>query len=90
MNVSVRQLKNGLSSYLRRVTRGERLVVTDRGRPIAELAPISDERLSPEQLLEKLVERGDVAPPSTDGFATVEPIRRRGRPIAETLIEDRR
>ena len=35
--VGVAQLRQNLSRYLRRVARGERLVVTDRNRPVAEL-----------------------------------------------------
>jgi prevent-host-death family protein len=38
--VGVAQLRQNLSVYLRRVSRGERLVVTDRNRPVAELGPL--------------------------------------------------
>jgi prevent-host-death family protein len=38
--VGVRELRQNLSVYLRRVARGERLEVTDRGRPVAVLAPL--------------------------------------------------
>jgi prevent-host-death family protein len=37
--VGVRALRDNLSEYLRRVKRGELLVITDRGRPIGELSP---------------------------------------------------
>ena len=37
--VGVAQLRQNLSRYLERVQRGERLVVTDRNRPVAELGP---------------------------------------------------
>ena len=37
--VGVRELKARLSEHLRRAQGGERLVVTDRGRPIATLGP---------------------------------------------------
>jgi prevent-host-death family protein len=37
--VGVAQLRQNLSKYLRLVARGERLVVTDRNRPVAELGP---------------------------------------------------
>jgi antitoxin (DNA-binding transcriptional repressor) of toxin-antitoxin stability system len=33
----IRNLKNNLSRYIRRVIRGERILVTDRGRVVAEL-----------------------------------------------------
>lgn len=39
--VGVAQLRQNLSVYLRRVESGERLLVTDRNRPVAELGPPS-------------------------------------------------
>jgi prevent-host-death family protein len=40
--VGVRALKDHLSEYLRRVGEGERIVVTDRGEPVAALTPIEE------------------------------------------------
>lgn len=40
-SVGIRNLKNHLSRYVRRVAAGERLAVTDRGRVVAELVPPS-------------------------------------------------
>jgi len=37
--VGVRELRDNLSEYLRRVREGELFVITDRGRPIGELGP---------------------------------------------------
>ena len=37
--VGVAQLRQNLSHYLERVARGERLLVTERNRPVAELGP---------------------------------------------------
>lgn len=37
VTVGIRELKNNLSRYLRRVQAGERVMVTDRGNPVAEL-----------------------------------------------------
>ena len=36
-SVGIRELKNRLSEYLRRVRAGEEILVTDRGEPVAEL-----------------------------------------------------
>ena len=36
-SVGIRELKNRLSEYIRRVRRGEEFLVTDRGRVVAEL-----------------------------------------------------
>lgn len=38
--IGVRQLQQNAASTLRRVRRGERIEITDRGRPVALLAPI--------------------------------------------------
>src|SRR5438270_509581 len=38
-SVGIAELRQDLSRYLRRVERGERLIVTDRNRPVAELSP---------------------------------------------------
>jgi prevent-host-death family protein len=37
--VGIAELRQNLSRYLRRVEAGERLVVTDRNKPVAELGP---------------------------------------------------
>jgi prevent-host-death family protein len=37
--VGIRELKNHLSAYVRRVEAGEIVIVTDRGRVVAELVP---------------------------------------------------
>lgn len=39
VSVGIRELKNNLSRYLRMVQAGERVLITDRGRPVAELQP---------------------------------------------------
>src|SRR2546422_10245271 len=58
--VAVRELKNRLSAYLREVAAGEVVLVTDRGRVVAELRRPSTEGLpSPgEQALGRLVAAG--------------------------------
>jgi prevent-host-death family protein len=52
--VGVRELRQNLSVYLRRVRRGEALEVTERGRPVATLQPIRD----PDDRLSRLEARG--------------------------------
>ncbi|EAR21644.1 type II toxin-antitoxin system Phd/YefM family antitoxin [Nitrococcus mobilis] len=39
MEVSVRELKNRLSEYLRRTQAGEEITIASRGRPVARLLP---------------------------------------------------
>jgi prevent-host-death family protein len=58
-SVGVAELRQNLSKYLRRVARGERLVVTDRNRPVAELGPVNRGGT-----LDRLIAEGKVAPPT--------------------------
>jgi antitoxin (DNA-binding transcriptional repressor) of toxin-antitoxin stability system len=58
--VAIKELKNRLSAYLREVARGEVVLVTDRGRVVAELRRPSAELPAgaPEQALERLAADG--------------------------------
>jgi prevent-host-death family protein len=60
--VGVRELRQNLSKYLRRVERGERLEVTERGKPVAVLGP-PDEN---ESALRRLVASGRARPAQAD------------------------
>ena len=40
--VSIRQLRDGLTGYLRRVQAGQSLIITDRGKSVAHLSPKED------------------------------------------------
>jgi prevent-host-death family protein len=51
--VGVRELRQNLSVYLRRVRLGETLEVTERGRPVATLQPI----VNPDDALARLARR---------------------------------
>jgi prevent-host-death family protein len=62
--VGVAELRQNLSRYLRRVAEGERLVVTDRNRPVAELGPPP----SAGETLDRLIAAGRVARPSRRGL----------------------
>jgi prevent-host-death family protein len=59
MTVGVAELRQNLSKYLRLVEEGERLVVTDRNRPVAELGPPP----STGEALDRLIAEGRVSPP---------------------------
>ena len=59
-SVGIRELKTRLSSYVRRVRRGEVIRVTDRGEVVAELRPPSSAQRVPVELagLHELASRG--------------------------------
>lgn len=58
-SVGVAELRQNLSRYLRRVARGERLLVTDRNRAVAELGPPSTAGAE----LDRLIAEGRVSRP---------------------------
>jgi prevent-host-death family protein len=74
--VGIAELRQNLSKYLRRVERGERLIVTDRNRPVAELGPPSTTGAE----LDRLVAEGRVARPPRRGLPA--PLRLDGDPYA--------
>jgi prevent-host-death family protein len=86
--VGVRELKNRLSEFLRRVADGERITVTDRGRPIAVIAP-ADSKAEDEAIVamvrEGLAHWGGGTPRGSK-----RPVKVRGRPVSDTVLEDRR
>jgi prevent-host-death family protein len=53
IKVSVRDLKNNLSAYLRRLQNGEPILITSHGKPVARLMPAS-EAPSEDEALERL------------------------------------
>jgi len=75
-SVGVAELRRSLSRYLRRVERGERLVVTDRNRPVAELGPAVTTGLE----LDRLIAEGRVTRPARKGLP--EPLELDGDPYA--------
>jgi prevent-host-death family protein len=74
--VGVAELRQNLSVYLRRVGRGERLIVTDRNRPVAELGPAP----STGAALDRLIADGRVSRPARRGLP--EPLQLSGDPHA--------
>ena len=67
--VGVRELRQDLSRYLRRVRAGERLIVTERRQPVAVLAPWVDET----DPLERLIGEG-LATRGAGGLTEIEPL----------------
>ena len=90
VTAGVRDLKTQLSKYVRQVKLGTTVVVTERGKPIGRIMPLS---ASPEARVQELIQVGlaawngrklplvpDLAPiPQTRGSQT----------IADLLLEDR-
>jgi prevent-host-death family protein len=83
--VGVRELRQNLTKYLRRVKRGERLEVTERGRPVAVLAPIG----RPKSSLARLISSGRVLAPTGDLMDLLPPKDRVSKNVSEALEDVR-
>jgi prevent-host-death family protein len=80
--VGVRELRQNLSVYLERVIAGERLAVTDHGRPVAMLIPLSPGAT----LVEQLVADGR-ATPARKRIEDLPPLTGRTRPDLDARLQ---
>jgi prevent-host-death family protein len=85
--VGIRQLKNSLSEVLRRVKRGERVEIQDRGQPVALLVPYERE---PRGQLAHLVELGVIRWDGGKVQGSAAPVAVTGPPVSDAVVEDRR
>jgi prevent-host-death family protein len=90
--VGIKELKNRLTEYLRRTKKGEEVIVTERGKPIAVIQPIeSVEQLQTlEAKLAKLAALGIVTLPVRKPSKKVRLVSASGKPVSETILAERR
>jgi prevent-host-death family protein len=81
--VGVRELRQNLSVYLRKVVAGHRFRVTERGRTVAALIPLQDE----ESPLEQLLKQGRLIPPTGDLLALGPPRGKSSTRVSRALVE---
>lgn len=82
----MRDLKNNLSRYLKRVQEGGEVIVTDHGRPVARLAALDH----PTDKLAELIASGAVRPAER---STRQPPKRRIQPrgpVSDLVADQRR
>ena len=88
-SVGVRELRQNLSVYLRRVAAGATLRVTERGAPVALLTPLPGRASA----LDRLVASG-LATPASGDVLDVDPVkaaeRRNGRPTVSQALQEQR
>ena len=82
--VGVRELRDGLSRHLARVRSGETLTVTDHGRAVARLVPLSGERP-----LDTLIAARLVTPAHTRKRQRPRPVAAEG-PVSDLIAAQRR
>ena len=92
--VGIRKLKNRLSKYVAQARKGQTIVVTDRGEPVAKLVPMDSHQKAEDALearLQELAAAGHIRLAARPGdYIPFKPIRAKGKPLSQMIIEDRR
>jgi len=65
-STGIRELKDNLSRYIRRVEAGERVAITAHGRVVAELVPPGSRAKGASSRFDELVASGVIRPPLED------------------------
>lgn len=87
ITVGIREIKNRLSEYLRRAKAGERVIVTERGKPVAvitRLGGVAEERIEG-MIRERQASWGGGKPRGSRKAPKI-----KGPSVADAVIEDRR
>lgn len=87
--VGARELKTRLGTHLQRVRLGQRIVVTERGIPVAELRGLREGGENLDAQLLRLEAAGLLTRPTRRSLAPLRAIRGRGTALAQTVVEDR-
>ncbi len=82
--VGIRELRDHLSKYLDEVQRGHDVVVTDRGRAIARILPMSGETT-----LDRLIREGKVTPAKSRSRRRPVPLKTKGT-VSDLVADQRR
>jgi prevent-host-death family protein len=83
-STGIRELRQRASELVRRVEAGETIEITDRGRPVAVLAPLPDQRP-----IDRLRATGDLVPAGSDLKGLPEPLRLAPGQEAPSSVLDR-
>jgi prevent-host-death family protein len=89
MKLGLREANQHFSKAIKAVRAGKEVVLTERGQPIAVIKPIKDERDS-EAALKRMADEGLITLPTRKRpLPRFEPVPISGRPLSQTIIDDR-
>lgn len=90
--IGSREFKNRLGQYLQAVRRGQTLIITDRGKAVARVAPAKQSDSAESALEERLKELDaqGLIHLAKRPLRKFQPIKSRGKPASRMIIEDRR
>lgn len=86
--IGIRELKENLSRYMKKVKTGEKILVTDRKKEIAVILPL--EKQAKEENIFRLIRRGAASWSGGKPAGIPKRIVSRGKSVSGAVIEDRR
>lgn len=89
--IGSRELKNRLGRYLKLVGKGETLIVTHRGKPVARIVPTDSNGgggRNVNEILKQMEAEGHLRL-GTHPFKRFKPVRLKGKPLSKIILEDR-
>ncbi len=91
MEIGIRELKDHLSEILHRASAGEKITITNHGRPLCEISPTQVTQVKRPAYLTKGIEEGWITPGKAGMLQAVAPIkpRKSGKSTTELLRESR-
>jgi prevent-host-death family protein len=90
--VGSREFKNRMGRYMRAIRKGQSLLLTDRGKPVAKISP-ADEEAKPEPTTMDILKRLEAEGKLRLGkrpLGKFRAIPSRGKSASEMILEDRR
>jgi prevent-host-death family protein len=85
ISVGIKELKAKLSGYVDKVRHGEEVVITEHGKEVAIVVPISKDRKAIKSLMD--LGKAKWAGGKPEGM---EGIKIKGKPLSKTVLEERR
>jgi prevent-host-death family protein len=90
MSVGIREAKARLSQILKFVRKGNEILLTERGRPVGKIVPLSEEVLSLAERMKELEEAGIIEPASARRRQILPPPLPVGEELAQRLLSEDR
>ena len=88
VTVGIRELKENISRYMKRVKTGERIITTDRKKEIAIITPLAKKAV--EEKIDQLIRNGKARWKGGKPEGMTNRISSKGKSISSAVIEDRR
>ena len=90
MSVGIREAKAHLSQLLKMVQKGSEILLTERGRPVGKIVPLSREALTLAARVKELEEAGVVESASARSYRDLPPVIPVGEELAQRLLREDR